>query len=657
MNYHRRVLFQILILIVALGPVVSAECPINTPGDLNGDCKVNQEDLAILAANWLQDGSLPPALPVLKILQSGITDGQAGRLAKLLRIPANLMAFDGGEMAFVDPVNVLKLPTVPVTDPALIKQLTEGSEVPRGGELGFEALNIDGLAKIRAIPTQDAINAILIALNKADIGLGEGTAMGDGSVFELRDIAGGLLVPAVQLDTRVAFQQYFGAVPVIGPGAQFSARLGPDGQATQLHIARRLMGAGEPVPLMPAQTAAVRAFAASAGQFIPEGEAKLVYFAPSLKSNTQFLVPHYDIGGIVFGAEGQQANKLRKLVPAIDDLRFVPQLTLRASTDGTWVLATALVKGGIGPYSYRWLSSSADLSGFPSDVSSLEYIPSPRGKAGSEIVTVEVTDDNGTVVEASQTLFIQPGLVAAPAAGDVPPPPVPGVTDFGTERGVSDLCAANQAGFINRYLADGIQPRFNWACGDAWEDDFKQPPAGNDTTYVDNADIVFYCGHGYGGGFTFESNIDDGYLTYIDAAGAWGNNDLEWLSLLSCQVLTGTYDGKSWATRWGPAFDGLHLMLGFQTNAYDWGGFGGRFADWTLGRDFFFFKLPPLPIRAAWCQAKAEQQPASVEAVVMGVVGPGGVISGWNDYFWGKGPVSPDLRGGNIWGYWRIVYK
>ena len=362
MDGRRKLIFHIMIMIGFLGPAVWAECPINTPGDLNGDCKVNQEDLAILAAHWLQDGSMPTALPVLKILQSGISEGQAGRLAELLKIPAGLMAFDKGEMVFVDPENILKIPTMPVTDEALIKQLTEGSEVPRGGELGFEALNVEGLAKIRAIPTADAMNAILIALNKADIGLGEGTAMGDGSVFELRNLQGGLLLPAVQLDTRVAFQQYFGDIPVIGPGAQFSARLGPDGQATQLHIARRLMGAGEPVPLIPAQTAAVRAFAASGGQFIPEGEAKLVYFAPSLMHNTQFLVPHYDLGGIAFGAEGQQANKLRKLVPAVDDLRFVPQVTLRASTEGGWVLATAIVEGGTKPYSYRWLSSSVDLA-------------------------------------------------------------------------------------------------------------------------------------------------------------------------------------------------------------------------------------------------------------------------------------------------------
>lgn len=45
------------------------------------------------------------------------------------------------------------------------------------------------------------------------------------------------------------------------------------------------------------------------------------------------------------------------------------------------------------------------------------------------------------------------------------------------------------------------------------------------------------------------------------------------------------------------------------------------------------------------------------EAVVMVPVGPGGILGGYNDYFWGKGPVSVDLRGSNIRGFWRQVYK
>lgn len=650
----RNTLFPTLLLLAGVFPVVAADCPVDVPGDLNGDCKVNQEDLAILSANWLRNGGLPPSLPVLKILDTGITAEQAEKLADQLKIPRSLLIFDGGEVVYVDPVNLMKVPTVPVEDEGLIKELMEGSEVPRGGELGFEALNRNALAKIRPVPTQDAIIAILIGLRNAGIELGEGVTLGDGSVFELRNLEGGLLLPAVQLDTRVGFEPSFGGIPILGPGAQFSVRLGPDGQATQLHIAKRSLGAGESVPLVPPQTAAIRAFAASGGNFVPEGTAKLVYFAPSLAhKNSELLVPHYDMGGIAFGAEGQQSNKLRKLVPAVEDPKLVPQLILRASVKGSLVNADAIVSGGKPPYRFLWLSSSADLSQIPDDAASIEYNALPRSQSGSEIVTVQVTDDNGIAVDASQTLQI---LLLAPVGGTIGPL-VAGVSDFGVERAVSDLGAANQAGFVARMQADGIVKRFNWSAGSAWEDDFKQPPAGNDTGYVDNADIVFYIGHGYGGGFTFETNNDDGYLTYADAAGAWGNNDLEWLCLLSCQVLKDSYDGKSWATRWGPAFDGLHLLTGFQTNAYDWGPFGGRFADYALGRNFGFFKLPPFPIRVSWFQAKAEQQPASVESVVMGVVGPGDVLSGYNDYFWGKGPVSPDLRGSNIRAYWRIVYK
>ena len=67
-------------------------------------------------------------------------------------------------------------------------------------------------------------------------------------------------------------------------------------------------------------------------------------------------------------------------------------------------------------------------------------------------------------------------------------------------------------------------------------------------------------GHGNGGGFTFESNHDDGTLAYADVAGAWGDLDLEWLALLSCQVLKEEWGGQRWWQRWGPSFDGLHLL-------------------------------------------------------------------------------------------------
>ncbi|HDS85153.1 MAG TPA: hypothetical protein ENN97_08180 [Phycisphaerales bacterium] len=496
------------------------------------------------------------------------------------------------------------------------------------------------------------------ALAESGIRLGEGQPETSHTTFELVDTEGNLLLPAVQTDTRVHFHSVLNNIPIMGPGAKMSAAFDPQGNVTELVFARRGVEPGrQTFPLLGPGQAVQRALgAAAAARFVPEQEAQLVYYAPPLsEQGVKTLIPHYDIGGIIFTPEGGQFHKLRRLIPAIDDEDYVPFVGMEMWVEeGHWVNAQAFVRGGQPPYRYYWHSTSADLSEVPDDKNSVQYWAFPREQAGPETLTVNVIDDNGILVSTSQTVIVGYELKVAQAGGVVP---AAVGRDFGISRAVSDLGAVNQSGFRSRFLKDGVAQRFNWTGTSAWEKDFKQPPAGLDTQYVDNADIVFYIGHGYGGGFTFESNQDDGTLTYTDAAGAWGNHDLEWLALLSCQVLKGDYGGKSWATRWGPTFDGLHLLLGFQTNAYDWPNFGRRFADYTLGRKFLFVTLPPLPIRTAWFKAKAEEQPASVESVVMGPVGPGGVLGGYNDYFWGKGPVSCDLRGSNIRGFWRQVYK
>ena len=651
----RHVLLALIVCAIGVGGASGAECPIDCPGDLNGDCKVDFRDFAILSGNWLKDCTLPPALPVLMVRQAGMSDDQAEKLARNLNIPPQMLAFEDGMVGYVDPENLQKIPTMPLNDAELMAELQKESELEEGSELLFEVLDMEGLRKIEPLSIPEVEDEVLVGFSQAGVELGEMTSEPSHTVFEVVDLGGQLLLPAVQMDTHVNVQMYSGGIPIVGPGAQLSASLGPDGRTTHLHAAIRTVERGDPVEIMMPGEAAQRAFAASGNRFIPEGDMKMVYYAPPLsEKNVQMLIPHYDLGGILYGPQGQQSNKLRKLVPATNDPRVVPQVSLLADARGNLVEAQANVSGGAKPYRFEWFSSSVDLTEIPNDQDQIEYNAMPREQSGPETVTVKVTDDNGVIVEASATVQIQ--FFALQNVQGEAIILVGGVRDFGVERAVSDLCAANQSGFINRFLADGVVKRFNWTGSTAWENDFKQPPAGADTTWVDNADIVFYCGHGYGGGFTFESNNDDGYLTYTDAAGAWGNNDLEWLSLLSCQVLKDTYDSKKWYTRWGPAFDGLHLLTGFQTNAYDWPDFGGRYASYMLGRNFGFVTVK-LPVRAAWFKAKKEEQPSSVQAVVMGVVGPGGVLGGYNDYFWGKGPVSPDLRGGNIRGYWRIVYQ
>jgi hypothetical protein len=643
---------SVVLIILAFGLLSSAfaECPLPCPADINGDCIVDLKDLSILSANWLKECVIPESLPILMIKNAGVSDEQARKIAEGLGINPEAIILADGVAHFIEPAAFQKVPTMPFADQQLIAELTKESERDGDVPLTFEAFDFGAMRKIVPFPETRATAMFSEALQSTDLLPAQFATAVDHTTFEAVNLQDQLLLPAVQLDTRVNFEESLDGYPILGPGSQLSVSFDSQGVPTQMLLARRGFDRGDSVPLIQPQEALGEIQRLNGGFFVPTGPLNLVYYAPPLsQGNVQFLIPHFDVGGILYGPEGQQSNKLRILVPAVADTKYAPAIDLSVSAVRQFVTAEVAATGGTPPYQYEWFSSSVDLSQFTE--SKIQYAANPGDtkEDDSETVTVHVTDDNGVLVAASETILLS---YNPPDIGIF----IAGVSDFGVERAVSDLCAANQAGFVNRFLAEGVQKRFNWSGTSAWERDFKEGPTGLDNSYVDNCDLTFYCGHGYGGGFTFESNQDDGYLTYTDAAGAWGDNDLEFLCLLSCQVLKETYDGKSWAQRWGPAFQGLHLLCGFQTNAYDWPNFGPRFADYTLGRNFFFTTVT-LPVRAAWFQAKKEEQPSSVEAVVMGVIGPGGCISGYNDYFWGQGPVGPDIRGSYIHGYWRVVYK
>ena len=651
-RYFFTSLFILSFSVVLPVNLFAEDCAVECPGDVNGDCVVNYKDFAIVAENWLKDCTLPKSLPVLRVTSPGGTQEQAKALGQALGIDPELIIFQNGTTLFIDPVGFQRVPTKPIQDEGIIEELRKGTEVDGESEIVFDAFDLKLLGAIEPVDDAFALEKFGEALRKSELLPENGVPVVDNTIFEIVGTRGNLLLPAVQLDTRVNYQFSQGDIPILGPGAQLSASFSPEGEVTQLLVACRGYEATGEVPIIqPGQVLEGLSNAANGAAVVPEGELRLVYYAPPLSDgNVQVLIPHFDVGGIAYGPEGQQANKLRVLVPATNDRRLVPSIDLAVESKGDFVHAEVFVDGGLAPYRFKWHSSSADLSEVPEDQSVVEYRAFSRDQESPETLKVTVTDDNGVSVSAVEVIQIvglgapdESGQSGAQASG----------RNFGVERAVSDLGAVNQSGFVNRFLSDGVEKKFNWTGASAWERDFKP---NTDNSYVDNVDIAFYIGHGYGGGFTFESNADDGYLTYTDAAGGWGDRDLEFLTLLSCQVLKDTYDSKKWYTRWGPAFDGLHLLCGFQTNAYDWPQFGRRFADYTLGRQFFFTKVT-LPVRHAWFQAKKEEQPSSVESVVMGVVGPGGCISGYNDYFWGKGPVSPDIRGSNIQAYWRVVYK
>ena len=164
---------------------------------------------------------------------------------------------------------------------------------------------------------------------------------------------------------------------------------------------------------------------------------------------------------------------------------------------------------------------------------------------------------------------------------------IAGVTDFGVERAVSDMGSAIQSGFVNWFKKEA-QLRFNWSGLASWERDFREGEVGLDHNYVDNADLTLYIGHGWPGGVTFEGNQSDGSIVPGDVTSAWGNRDSEWICLVSCQVLKWSSGGQNVVQRWGPAFNRLHMLLGFDTNAHDWSDFGFTFAFYAQG-----FSQPP----------------------------------------------------------------
>ena len=94
---------------------------------------------------------------------------------------------------------------------------------------------------------------------------------------------------------------------------------------------------------------------------------------------------------------------------------------------------------------------------------------------------------------------------------------------------------------------DGATGKFNWGDALAWEDNFKaNAHGGHADQWVEQADIVYFTGHGGPTGFYFRSDTPDdsqaiGDFTTTNAGNdgdlRLGHNDLEWLCLEVCNTL------------------------------------------------------------------------------------------------------------------------
>jgi Family of unknown function (DUF6345) len=125
----------------------------------------------------------------------------------------------------------------------------------------------------------------------------------------------------------------------------------------------------------------------------------------------------------------------------------------------------------------------------------------------------------------------------------------------------------------------------------------------------------------------------------------------------ACQILEDDDSNPAPWDRWGPAFNGLHSLLGFETEASDAGiGFMTDFPASILGYvsvTFFttvYLPVPPTTIVQGWLNAAISNNMGTPAA--MGPIN-GDICDYW-DYYWGKGPVGPTIPQSQITGWWYI---
>lgn len=576
-------------------------------------------------------------LPSYEVVAAGASAEQAEALAAALDVNAERVTVEDAIVDFLDAERFARVP-MGVSSAEASPDEEQGFDVTRA------AIDFGALDALDAPEPDAARQQFAGALEESGLAelfpQGGATPTAQRTMFEWQEV-GAANPNAVALDARVAYELALGEdrIPLLGPGATVYATFDADGP-TSLRFALRGLAEGAAVPVISADEAEQRCRDALGRTHADvQVETRTVYYAPPLEqSDVATILPHVECSGTAMVGE-EEVALLQRLLPMVDDAAFVPEAEIEIQSEGGDVRATLTVDGGRAPYTVAWSSAHVDLADPPtSPRDPLVYVFESRSGATEETLTAVVTDANGIEVQAQATFAAEPQALSRLVT-----PQVGGITDYGTENAVTNEFGALESGFLAQMDADGATRRFRWTGTNAWEQDFKSP---GDSTYIDNTDITFYVGHGYGGGFTFEDTThDDDRVTDTDAEGDWGDRDLEWLALYSCQVLRDEFGGESYAERWLGEFDGLHLLLGFHTNAYVRQSFSGKFASNLVDHD--------MTVRSAWLKASDDTQPAGVVTRVMGVFGAD--ASSLYDHFWGHGSVSPDLRGSDLQGWWSVT--
>ena len=603
-------------------------------------------------------------LSVYEVTGTGIDEDQARSLAEALGIPAEKLVLRDGEASFVDPATYLAVPTVHIIDSeigAAQRDATENHypEIP----IEVRAIDYAALAQLSPPSLEDALQTAADALKSAGLTPEHATPVAGHTIFKTVPVGDHSAdARTANLDTHITHRFTLDGYLLVGPGAQVQVSYGPDGNVTRLLHATRTLTRGPSVDIIPAEE--IR------GRFtrcMPDGtevSLRLVYWAPPLRPGLcgsprwrpSVIIPWYavTITRRVFDptTKAVQPRTSRvHLVPATDDPRFVPSVTVTAAAPGgTRVEAHASATGGAPPYTYLWAGSNPEASASTGD--SVSYVPQVRDYRSvlpaqamerTENVSVTVIDGNGVRIQAGDSVYV----TAQPAPQshnsitygcESPNDPGPSPTDgsYAPER-----IAWQQA--MGAPGQGGGSQRFCWLADDSWPGDYIEPaPPGSlepspwingDADYsnwgINTTNIMLYNGDGWPTGFAemypgatladyntlggasvsepgSAATVQIGSQGYaVGYNGSWGSpnpgDNLQWLAMYACEILKDDSSDPSPWLRWGPAFNGLHSLLGFETNASDAGvGFMTDFPASILGINLLFIVLSPQTIVQGW---------------------------------------------------------
>ena len=585
-------------------------------------------------------------LPVFIVTQEGISEAEARLLADSLQISGNFFKEDGA-IGYVNPELFQKIPTKPVPNGGLGEARKNSGESNEDDlETREEAIDFEALKNLKILDEKIALDRILIGLNKANL-LPQNTNTSIGHAeFEAKNKDGSEIFKT-NLDTQVNFELHLNNKKLVGPGAKIKAVFNGDGQVTRLVYANRKLRQGETASLIPSSNAeniAIKLFKDQYGENARlKLNSELVYYAPPLsQKGVSKIFPHYLIGGTAV-IDGKETELRQVHIPAVEE---TPNVVIELSSSDSDIHAKAVVLGGTAPYTFKWSSNNTPLEDEKTEGETIQYQPVARNNERhlKERLNLVVTDANGLETIASSNINLNYGQLKhfegnfetkSLARTDA------GIEWVGLSQGLAGS-AGNAGGFVRQFRANGVPVEFNFGDYSAWERDFKKVEiGGHDNSYADNVDLTFYTGHANGNGFTFPGTMDDHFLDYTEAK--YGDRDLEWLIIAACGPLQRFEGGIHLFDRWGGAFAGLHLLAGYANVSYDNTVEGEKFANYIL--------RSRLTVSQAWACTATEVQPSSVTYGYMGVFNSRGV-SNFNDHFWGRGSVGPDIT--DVRGYFSV---